>query len=235
MNAARSYVFSFLLAFVTLVMGIACLPVLLFGRDAARGAAQLWSRIILALLQITCGVRHTLEGEANIPVGGAIVAANHQSMWETVALFALLPRPVMVFKKELLRVPVYGWWAARAGGVALDRKGGATAIRMLRRETARRLANGEQMIVFPEGTRAPAGDLLALQPGAAGMYLSADAPCHPIIHNSGWRWRNPGIMKTPGVITVRFLAPIAPGLSRKQFTSALHQALSQAKSLPRGE
>ncbi|MCA8887745.1 MAG: hypothetical protein KDA46_02880, partial [Parvularculaceae bacterium] len=69
----------------------------------------------------------------------------------------------------------------------------------------------------------------------AGMYLSADAPCCPVIHNSGWCWRNPGILKIPGVITVRFLAPIPPGLSRKQFTLALQQALSQAKSLPRGK
>lgn len=232
MNAARSYLFTFLLGVVTAVMGVALLPVLFFGRDAARRAAQLWSRIILRLLHIICGVDYRIECRENAPVGGALVAANHQSMWETVSLFALLPKPAVVFKKELLDVPVYGWWAAKSGGIPLDRKGGAKSIRMLRRETEERIANGEQVVVFPEGTRAAPGEVLPLQPGIAGMYLAANTPCYPVIHNSGWHWRNPGVMKTPGVITSKFLKPIPKGLARRPFMAALAEALGEARSLP---
>jgi 1-acyl-sn-glycerol-3-phosphate acyltransferase len=225
MIAARSYLFSFYIAFVTGVMGLALLPALI-DRRFARSITTLWAKVVLSGLKIICGLSFRVLGAENIPRGGAIVAVNHQSMWETVALIALLARPAMVLKKELLRVPVYGWWAARTG-VPIDRNAGAKALRRLRRETKLHIARGDQIVVFPEGTRGPPGELGALQPGVAGMYLAADAPVTPVVHNSGEFWLHPSGRKSPGSVTIRFLPPIPPNLPRRDFMHSLEAALRQ--------
>lgn len=183
----------------------------------------------LGALKIICGVSHRIEGRENLPQGAAIVAANHQSMWETIALYAILKRPTMVFKRELLSVPVYGWWA-RASGVMLDREAGPKAIRALRKATAERLSRGDQIVIFPEGTRGPPGGLLPLLPGVAGIYLVANATVTPAIHNSGSFWRYPEMTKTPGTITLRILPAIPPGLPRREFMAKLEAALSGAQT-----
>lgn len=222
-TALRAHLFTLFMATLTAVMGLTLLPALA-DRRAARYVTRIWARIVLAGLDFLCGVKFRVLGTENMPAGPAIVAANHQSQWETIALLALLPRPAIVLKKELLRIPVYGWWAARTG-VAVDRSAGAKALRMLRRETERHIKRGDQIVVFPEGTRGPPGELGALQPGVAGMYLAADVEVTPAVHNSGEHWRYPGSEKKPGVITLRFLPPIAPNMTRRAFMPALEAAL----------
>jgi 1-acyl-sn-glycerol-3-phosphate acyltransferase len=226
MIAARSFIFDAYIALVTAVMGVIFLPALA-DRRAARAVTRLWALTVLAGLAVICGVRRRIEGTENIPDEPVIIAANHQSMWETIVLLAVLPRPAMVFKKELLRVPIYGWWANRTG-VPVDRKAGAKALRMLRRETERHIARGDQIVVFPEGTRGQPGALGPLQPGIAGMYLIADKPVTPVVHNSGEFWRYPSGMKIPGVITMRFLPPIPPKMPRRSFMPMLEAALRQS-------
>ena len=229
MNAVRSILFTTFLALLTGVLGVLFLPALLFGPDSARAVIKVWARVALAALKLFCGIGHRVEGLENLPEGAAIIAANHQSMWETIALYAILKRPTMVFKRELLAIPVYGWWA-RASGVVLDRQAGAKAIRALREATAERLNRGDQIVIFPEGTRGPPRGLLPLLPGVAGVYLAADAPVTPAIHDSGLFWRHPGPKKTPGTITLKILPAIPPGLPRREFMARLEAALSGAAS-----
>lgn len=223
MIALRSVLFDIFMAMTTAIMGVILIPALA-DRRAARAVTRLWSRIMLGGLGILCGLRYRVIGEEFIPRDAAIVAGNHQSMWETIALIALLDRPAMVLKKELLRVPVYGWWAHRTG-VPIDRSAGARAIRKLRRETEIHIARGDQIVVFPEGTRRPPGEIGSLQPGVAGMYLAADSPVTPFVHNSGEYWTSSNGRKAPGEITIRFLPPIEPNLGRKAFMKALDAAL----------
>ncbi len=225
MNAARSIVFMVFLALLTAVMGIFFAPALLLGPAVACQIVKAWAHIALGALYLVCGIRHRIEGPENLPAGAALVVANHQSMWETIALFSILRKPAIVFKQELLKVPVYGWWA-RASGVMLDREAGAKAIRALREETASRLARGQQIVIFPEGTRGAPGGLLPLMPGVAGVYLVAGVPVTPAVHNSGSFWRYPGFVKTPGVITLKILPAIPPGLARRVFMAKLEAALS---------
>jgi 1-acyl-sn-glycerol-3-phosphate acyltransferase len=225
MNAARAIVFNTFLALLTGVLGVIFLPAVLFGPDAARAVIKAWSHIAIGALYVLCGVSHRIEGREHLPKGAAIVAANHQSMWETIALYAILDRPVMVFKRELLKVPVYGWWA-RASGVMLNREAGAKAIRALREATGPRFERGDQIVIFPEGTRGPPGGLLPLLPGVAGVYLVSNVPVTPVVHDSGSFWRHPGLAKTPGVITLRFLPALPPGLARREFMAKLEAALT---------
>ena len=225
----RSALFSvFFVLFVT-VTGILCLPLLLFGRGIIRKTVQLWARITLAGLKWITGISYRIEGAQNIPEGGALIAANHQSMWETIALFMLMPKPAMIFKKELLHIPIYGWWARFSGNIAIDREGGAKALRSMTRKVKERVAAGDQVIVFPEGTRSPIGKRTAFKPGIAGLYAATKASCIPAAHDSGRYWRFPGSQKKPGVITLKILPAIAPGLDRKNFTRTLKAHIEAAR------
>ena len=224
MNRIRTTAYTAYLLVSTLFVALLALPTLLAGERAARSVVNLWARLALHGLRVVCGVSHRIEGRQHIPASGAIVAANHQSMWETIALFTVLEKPAIVIKKELLRIPIYGWWARRAGCIPVDRKAGARAIRELRRAANEKIAAGAQIVLFPEGTRARHDERLRLQPGIAGIYTAVNAPCTPAIHNSGTFWRHPGgvnSLKTPGVITLRFQPAIAAGMARKPFMREL--------------
>ena len=211
------------------VIGILGLPLMLFGEKAARIAPNIWVPSNLLMLRLLTGVTHKIEGAENIPKDGAVIAANHQSMWETLALWSILPYPVAVLKQELKELPVFGWWARVVGNIAVDRKGGARALRAMREEARDKIAAGAQVFVFPEGTRARPGEKARLMPGAAGVYLAANAPCVPVAHDSGRFWLHPGIRKEPGVITIRFLAPIEPGLDRRKFMTVLEERLTEGR------
>lgn len=210
-------------------MGIACLPMALFGHDAARATVKAWAKLSLRALKAITGISHRIEGAENIPSSGALIAANHQSMWETIALYALTPNPVVVFKQELTAIPVYGWWAGLAGNIQIDRGGGAKALRAMTRKAKLHTEAGHQIIIFPEGTRGKPGERRALLPGIAGMYAVTGAPCVPVAHDSGRFWRHPGNEKVSGTITLRFLPPIPPGLNRKVFLSELSTRIDNAR------
>jgi 1-acyl-sn-glycerol-3-phosphate acyltransferase len=225
----RSALFHIWLVVATALVALLFAPALVFGEKPARAATRCWARTVLFGLRVICGVRHRIEGAEDIPKGGAIVALNHQSMWETVAVFALLKKPSVVFKKELKRVPVYGWWTTLAGCIPVDREAGARAIRELARAAAEKVRGGAQVVLFPEGTRAPVGEERPLQPGVAAVYAAANAPCVPGGHDSGRFWKHPGWRKTPGTIVLRFAPPIPPGLPRKEFQRLLAERIAQAR------
>ncbi|MEO1241198.1 MAG: 1-acyl-sn-glycerol-3-phosphate acyltransferase [Pseudomonadota bacterium] len=229
MQLARSIAFMAYFVISILMTGTCAIPVILLAPKTARPIAKAWARSNLFMLKLLAGVGYKIEGAEHVPDFGALVAANHQSQWETMALYALLPRPVIILKKELLRIPIYGWWLQQTGNIAVDRRGGAKALRAMRREAAARIAAGEQIVVFPEGTRSAVGERLSFQSGVAGIYKEVNGPCVPVAHNSGEHWRYPGILKTPGEITLRFLPAIAPGLDRKEFLPTLQAQIEQAR------
>ncbi|MEZ5894068.1 MAG: lysophospholipid acyltransferase family protein [Parvularculaceae bacterium] len=229
LNQIRSAVFTLILVLLVLVLGVVCLPVILFGRKAAREVVRFWAKLTLGALHLVAGVSSRVEGTEHFPLGGAIIACNHQSMWETVKLYAMCRKPVMILKKELLSIPVYGWWARAAGNIPIDRKGGARALRAMMREAKSRIDQGEQIVIFPEGTRRPVGSRDDFQPGVAGVYAMVSAPCTPIAHDSGKHWLHPGIMKIPGVITMRVLPPIPAGLPSKDFLARVKHDIDRAR------
>lgn len=229
MTRIRSAIFLAYLVFATILIGVFCIPAPLIGEKPARAFVKIWARMVLFGLKNICGVTHRIIGAENLPTGGAIVASNHQSMWETMIFFAILPNPVAIFKAELLKVPLYGWWGARAGSIPIDRAAGVKSIRLMTKHARRQIADGAQIIVFPEGTRTPVGERAPLQPGIAGIYLATGAPCVPAGHDSGRFWRHPGPLKVPGVITLTILPAIAPGLDRKTFLSTLRERIDAAR------
>ncbi|MEM6413784.1 MAG: lysophospholipid acyltransferase family protein [Pseudomonadota bacterium] len=229
MNLIRGFSFFVLLVLTTLIVGIVTLPFLGTGEKTARAIGKAWSRIILFELRVIAGIRENVEMPGNTPDGPAIVAANHQSMWETLFLYARLPYPIAIFKKELADIPVFGWWLTRTGSITVDRKNGVKAIRMMSREAERRLRDGAQIIIFPEGTRVSPGDAAPIQSGIAAIYKKGAAPVIVMGHNSGVYWRHPGPSKKAGKITARFSDPIPTGLDKKTFLQTVEAVLSDMR------
>jgi len=225
----RSFIFQLYLVIGTLIIGLIGLPVLFFNADKKRQFCQNWCRAMLAGLKTICSIKAEIHGAHNLPAGGAVIAANHQSMWETMQLFAILHKPVMVLKKELLMIPLFGTWLRASGCIAIDRSAGAKAMRQLISDAKTKTAEGGQIIIFPEGTRAKPGETPALKPGIAGIYTAANVPCVPVGHDSGRFWHFPGYHKTSGTITMNIAPQIDSGKSKKDLMSKLETCLNQAR------
>lgn len=228
MTAFRSLVF-FVAAMVwTLVLMVAYLPLFLLPRKAMQRAARLWLGGLLGMLAVICGLRHRIKGREHVPAGGAVFASKHQSAWDTLIFHFLLDDPVFVLKRELFRVPLVGWYMKKSGAIGIDRSAGFRAIKMMMPEVDRAIAQGSQVIVFPEGTRMAPGAHRTYHPGVAGIYIHTDAPLVPVALNSGLFWGRRSFLKFPGEITLEFLSPIPAGLDRKTFMKELEARIETA-------
>src|SRR5690606_19631033 len=147
-----------------------------------------------------------------LPEGGAIIAAKHQSMFETFALFPLLDRPAFIMKQELARLPLWGWYATRAGMIAIERERGATTLRTLAGRVKAAVGEGRHVVICPEGTRRPPGAPPDYKGGIAHLYRITGAPVVPVALNSGLFWPRRQFLRHPGTIVIEFLPAIPPGL-----------------------
>jgi len=170
------------------------------------------------------GIRSRVEGAR--PEGAVIVAAKHQSMFETIEMLVLLDRPAVVLKRELADIPGWGWAARRYGVIPVDREGGATALRRMLKAAREAIADGRPIAIFPEGTRVPVGEQPPLQAGFAGLYRALGLPVVPVALDSGRIWPSGRFAKRPGIVTVRFGEPIPPGLPRSEIEARVHAAIN---------
>ena len=221
----RTLLFAVWMVLATLVVGLMGLPAIALGAKPAHQVCKFWVRSILFGLRIICGIRANITGRQHLPEGGAVIAANHQSMWETLAIYGMLDKPVMVLKEELLRIPLFGTWLKASGAIAIDRAAGARAMRDLISLAAKQTAQGGQIIIFPEGTRLQPGELEELKPGIAGIYKMAQVPCVPIGHDSGRFWYYPEGIKHHGVVSLHIGQPLAAGMPKTEFMNTLRQRL----------
>jgi len=174
-----------------------------------------WCRTTLWVTRWLAGIRYRVEGMENLPDGPAVILSKHQSAWETVALPALMPRPLCyVFKRELLYVPFFGWALGMLKMVHINRKEGKLAFNSVTRQGKQRMAEGAWVIMFPEGTRTPVGKQGKYKTGGARFAVETGAQVIPIAHNAGHVWPRNSFIKYPGLVTVSIGKPIATaGLS----------------------
>jgi 1-acyl-sn-glycerol-3-phosphate acyltransferase len=224
----RSLLFNAVFWLWTLVMVIAVLPLLLGPRQAIVAGARFWERGLQRLLAAIVGLRHEVRGRERIPAGPAVFAIKHQSAWETLTVHLLLADPAIVLKQELTRIPLFGRYLLHAGMIRIDRAGGAKALRSLVKDARAALARGSEVVVFPEGTRAPPGGRNPYHPGIAALYRQLDRQVVPVALNSGLFWGRRSFVKRPGRIVIEFLAPIEPGLDRKAFMAELERRIEGA-------
>ena len=221
----RSIVFNFGMYLGTATIVIGASPLLLAPSPVAQAVSRVWARFCLGLLRLSCGLDHRVGGQQHLPARRYMVAAKHQSTWETLSLVLIVPGACFVLKRELLWIPFVGWFMARAGHIGVDRAAGAGALRKLLRQAERAVARGRTLVIFPEGTRAPIGTSLPYQPGVAALYSQLKLPVMPVALNSGVFWGRRLFIKWPGTIACEFLAPIAPGLKRDVFMAQLRARL----------
>jgi 1-acyl-sn-glycerol-3-phosphate acyltransferase len=224
----RSILFNLLYAVWSTGMHIVCLPLLFASPRSVQAAGGIWIDGTLWLLKHVVGIDYRITGAEKLPNTPAIYAAKHQSAWETLFLSRYLNFPAFVLKKELLSIPLFGWFLKRAGMIAVDRKGGASALRQMARQASETLSAGRSILIFPEGTRVTPGESRPYQPGVAALYTQLKAPVVPVALNSGLFWGRQAFIKKPGTIVVEFLPPIPPGLDRKAMMRELEGRIEPA-------
>jgi 1-acyl-sn-glycerol-3-phosphate acyltransferase len=172
-----------------------------------------------------CGIRLEVRGMEHLPPGPALLASRHQSAFDTLVWLTLVPSCCYVLKRELLRIPLFGPLIPLTGMIAIDRSGGASALRGLMREGVRAAREGRQIVIFPEGTRAAPGATLPLQPGIAALASSTGLPVIPVVTDSGRYWGRRAFRKHPGTIHIELLPPLPAGLRREELMRRLTDAL----------
>jgi len=224
----RSLLFIALFYLVTTILAILGLPYLAFDRLAVQSLARIWVRASLWLLDKICGVKVEFRGLENLPQGACLIAAKHQSTLETLALPLAAHDFSFVLKRELVAIPIFGWYLQRAEQVAIDRAKRGQALPDLNRQVREALAQGRQIIIFPEGTRRPTGAPAQYKSGVAHLYAAAGAACVPVALNTGLFWPRRSILLRPGVAVIAFLEPIGPGLDKQSFMRLLESRIETA-------
>ena len=211
---------------------IVALPTLALPYPALRGFIRSYARTSLWLLRVVCGTKVSWRGTDKIPQGACIVACKHQSAWETFALYAVLQDPMYVLKRELMWIPLFGWYMRKAGLIPIDRTAGMAALARMTTRAQKALAgeHSRQLVIFPEGTRRAPGAEPSYKPGIVHLYARAGLPCVPAALNSGLCWPRRSLLRLPGTIIVEFLPPIAPGFDRAGFLPRLQAAIEDASA-----
>jgi 1-acyl-sn-glycerol-3-phosphate acyltransferase len=170
--------------------------------------ARVWGLVLLWVLKVTCRLDYVVEGRENLPPGNHIALWKHSSSWETIAMAVIFPRQVWVLKRELLWMPVVGWGIRQLHAIAIDRKSGHSAVGQVVEQGKQRLAEGDWIMIFPEGTRMPPGQTRRY--GVSGTLLAADQGKFliPVAHNAGSFWPRRGLMKKRGTVRVVIGPPI---------------------------
>lgn len=225
---ARSLFFNALFYVNITVRMIVALPTILLPYSFLHGVLRRYASSTLWCLRVVCGIKVEWRGREKLPGGPYIIACKHQSLWETFALFMLLPDPTYVLKRELMWLPLFGWLATKARMIAIDRGSHTKALASMIAAARREAARGRQIVIFPEGTRRAPGAKPHYLPGAAFLYAELGLPCVPVALNSGLFWPRRSLRRYPGTVLVEVLDPIPHGLEKREFLARLQRVTEEA-------
>ncbi|MEO7654278.1 MAG: lysophospholipid acyltransferase family protein [Sphingomicrobium sp.] len=224
---ARSFLFTLVFYPLTALFSIAGILARLGGRPATLAVVRKWMETHLWLTRHLLNIQTRVEG--TIPAGAHLVAVKHQSMFETVEVARLTGLPIVVYKKELSRIPLFGGVTRAYGVIAVERSAGAKALRSLVAEGRKALAEERSVIIYPEGTRVSVGQTPPLQSGFAGLYRALGLPVLPVVIDSGRLWGR-GLVKQSGTITICIGDVIPAGLRREEVERQVHAAINALES-----
>lgn len=228
MNLLRSLLFSAAFFPGSVVAVLLAFPAAAIGKRAIGHVTAAWALYHRWCARWLLGIRTRVEGE--LPHGAVLVAAKHQSMFETVEALLILDLPAVVLKRELADLPGWGAAARRFGVIPVDREGGAAALRRMLKAAQEAKAIDRSILIFPEGTRVKPGEQPPLQAGFAGLYRALALPVVPVALDSGRLWPRGRFAKRPGVVTWRIGEPIPPGLPRQEIEARVHSAINALES-----
>jgi 1-acyl-sn-glycerol-3-phosphate acyltransferase len=170
--------------------------------------ALAWVDSMLWLLRVLCRLDYRVDGREHLPARSSVVLLKHSSAWETLAQLRIFPPQTWVLKRELMWVPVFGWVLRLLKPIAIDRRGGGSAVQQVLAQGHERLAEGLWVMIFPEGTRMPVGETRRYGMSGALLAAAEGLPVIPVTHNAGYFWPRRGWLKKPGTIRVVIGPPI---------------------------
>lgn len=223
MTVIRSLLFAFLFYPGTLGYVLAVILASPFGDRGVRWLVHDWSEFHHFL--VTRVLRIRLQVDGRVPDGAFLVAFKHEAMVETIEALRLANTPVVVMKRELTQIPLFGWVTRRYGVIGVDREAGAKALRTMMAEARRAADQRRPVVIFPEGTRVPPGSRPPLRPGFAGLYRALKLPVVPVAHDSGRLWSR-GLVKRPGTIRFKVGEVIEAGLGREEIEERVREAIN---------
>lgn len=180
-----------------------------------------WAKVTLFLQKYIAGTTYEVEGLENLPKGAYIIAPKHQSAWETFGILPFLDDPTLILKRELMWIPGFGWYMAKIGMIAINRGSPVKSLKAVINGAKEKAAGGRQILIFPEGTRREPGAKPDYKPGIVPIYSELNVPVVAIAHNAGLYWPRGNFRRYPGVIKIKILPPIEPGLNKKVFLKRL--------------
>jgi 1-acyl-sn-glycerol-3-phosphate acyltransferase len=223
MIVIRSLLFALLFYPGTLVYVLGVILFSPLGDRVVQAIVRGWSDYHHWLVTNLLGIRIVVEGR--IPEGPHLIAFKHEAMVETIEALRLARTPVVVMKRELTQLPLFGWVTRRYGVIGVDREAGAKALRTMLVEARRAAELQRPVAIFPEGTRVPHGSRPPLRPGFAGLYRALGLPVVPIAHDSGRLWSR-GLIKRPGTIRFQVGETIEAGLKREEIEARVEAAIN---------
>jgi 1-acyl-sn-glycerol-3-phosphate acyltransferase len=224
----RSILFNIAFYLNVTIWLFAALPTFFMPYWVIVSAAKWWGRSNIVLLRVICGVKADFRGLEKIPKGPLIVAAKHQSAWDTFALLWMFDDPTFIIKRELQWIPLFGWFTIKGRMIPVDRGARSQALNAMSARARVEFEKGRQLVIFPEGTRRAAGAEPRYKYGVAQLYDTAGVPCLPLALNSGLFWPRRSMLRVPGTIVVEVLDPIPPGLGKDAFMTRLQNDLEAA-------
>ena len=223
MAALRALLFYVLFYLGTIIHCVGVIAISPFGSGPVQTVVHSWTGMHYWLIRHVMGIRFEWDGA--IPPGPHLIAVKHESMVEAVDTLRFANTPVVVLKRELSDMPLFGWVARRYGVIPVDRHAGAKALRELIALGKKAIADGRPVIIFPEGTRVPRGERPELRAGFAGLYRVLGLPVVPIALDSARVWPR-GFLKKTGVIRFKVGETLPPGLPREQIEAKVHEAIN---------
>ena len=212
----------------TLLFILACFVASLFGSKPMRNMVRAWTVFHHRLARLL-GTRVEVDGA--FPPGAYLIAVKHQSMFETLEMVRLAGTPVIVLKRELSEMPLFGWATRRYGVIPVDREAGPKALREMLARGREAAAAGRAVVIYPEGTRVRPGQTPPLQAGFAGLYRALGLPVVPVAVDSGRVW-GPSLPRNSGTIRFVVAEPIPPGLKREEIEARVHAAINALELAP---
>ena len=227
MQLLRSLLFNFFLYLGIVIVFLIALPTLFLPAKFTLLFGKCLGHYVIIIVRIILNTKVEIRGLSNIPKNEKFfVASAHQSMFETFALQAVLDYPVFILKKELLKIPLFGQYLKKIKSIEIVRDTTTKDNLNFFDKVANIIKNEKRpLLIFPQGTRVKVDDKVPFKKGVGRIYEALNISCVPVALNSGKVWPKHGIVKYPGKITVSFLKPIEPGLSRDEFIKNLEMKI----------
>lgn len=224
----RSLIFN-LIFYTTLLLG--CMLTCIVGLFSQKTEVIIWNDILLPFLRwclkVICGLEIEVRGQEHITKHGVLYACKHQSAMETYFLTSYIKNGTFIFKKELSKIPFFGWAIHLYGSVPVDRAGGSRAMKKMLADTKELMDKDRSIIIFPEGTRTKPGTTTFYKPGIAFLYQNIKTEVVPVAVNTGLFWRKNSFLRHPGKVIIEFMPPLPHGLEKREFINTLQDTIEK--------